>query len=130
MNFKLRPMCIPFLHQVAVMKLMQQRVLRYICRTCMICNESCEKPTFLFHNNLSIEDRNNINTYNYNLNHYDDTPLIINTRSRIDQLYENYTNYIVNRLDNLPFDNENELKTICFAGLFYCVIYIIYIIYT
>lgn len=98
--------------------------------TCMICNESCEKPTFSFHNNLSIEDINNIDTYNHNLNHYDNTNIIINTRSHIDQLYENYTNYIVNRLDNLPFDNENELKTICFAGLFYCAIYMIYIIYT
>ena len=98
--------------------------------TCMICNESCEKPTFSFRNNLSIEDRNNIDTYNHNLNHYDDTTIIINTRSPIDQLYENYTNYIVNRLDNLPFDNENELKTIFFAGLFYFVIYLFYIFYT
>ena len=100
-------------------------------KTCMICNETCEKPTFSFRKYLSIEDRRNINIYNRNLNnHYNNDIVIVNTPSRMDQLYENYTNYIVNRLDNLPFDNENELKTIVFAGFFYFIIYIIYIIYT
>lgn len=99
-------------------------------QTCMICNESCEKPTFSFCNDVNIEDRN-IDTFNHNLNNYDNTTtnIINNSRNRFDLLYENYTNYIVNRLDNLPFDNENELKTIFFSGLFYFVIYLVYIFY-
>tara|TARA_Y100000813_G_C24123968_1_gene334186 strand:- start:241 stop:552 length:312 start_codon:yes stop_codon:yes gene_type:complete len=100
--------------------------------TCMICNELCEKPTFFLHSNLSLQDRDNIDLYNNNLNNYiahDDDEHSQNFTPS-ERLYQHYINFIVNRLDNLPFDNENELKTIFFAGIFYISLYFLYIFYT
>lgn len=101
-------------------------------QTCMICNEPCEKPTFSFHSNLSDNDRKNMDIYNTNLNNFNipENNTILSPQTHIERLYQNYTEIIVNRLDNLPFDNENELKTIFFAGLFYVALYVCYIFYT
>ena len=105
-------------------------------QTCMICNEPCEKPSFSFHRNLSVNDRNNMDIYNTNLNNFNlpnieniSQNIIMSPISPIDRLYQNYTEIIVNRLDNLPFDNENEAKTIFFAGIFFCIMYVSFIFY-
>ena len=88
--------------------------------------------TFFLHSNLSLQDRDNIDLYNNNLNNYiahDDDEHSQNFTPS-ERLYQHYINFIVNRLDNLPFDNENELKTIFFAGIFYISLYFLYIFYT
>jgi len=102
--------------------------------TCMICNESCEKPTFRTHGNISFCDRDHIDLYNNNLNNIIDNNDDNNDNNDLfhtpsERLYQHYIEFIVNRLDNLPFDNENELKTIFVAGIFYISIYILYIFY-
>ena len=73
----------------------------------------------------------NTNLNNFNLNNTENISenIIMSNISPIDRLYQNYTEIIINRLDNLPFDNENELKTIFFAGLFYFAVYICYVFF-
>lgn len=108
--------------------------------TCMICNEPCFKPTFSFYRELNDKQRDSIDVYNNNYRnnyqHFITNQLMINNQpvqlenyTPAERFYQNYTEFIVNRLDNLPFDNENEAKTIFFAGIFFCIIYVSFIFY-
>ena len=81
-------------------------------KTCIICHENCEKP--LRYNNKTPTRRHTLIRR-------------INNRRRLNNVrtYPPDTRYIHDYISRIPFDNENELKTILCAWIFGFIGYLV-----
>ena len=86
-------------------------------QTCIICHKKCNKP---YKNGLlsAIQRRN---TYNTRYTNIGTRYIQIPNHLRQQELIEEY-------IRRIPFDNENELKTLLFIGIVILILYFFFML--
>ena len=86
-------------------------------QTCIICHKKCNKP---YKNGLlsAIQRRN---TYNTRYTNIGTRYIQIPNHLRQQELIEEY-------IRRIPFDNENELKTLLFIGIIILILYFFFML--
>ena len=86
-------------------------------QTCIICHKECNKP---YKNGLlsAIQRRN---TYNTRYTNIGTRYIQIPDHLRQQELIEEY-------IRRIPFDNENELKTLLFIGIIILILYFFFML--
>ena len=87
-------------------------------QTCIICHKKCSKP---YKNGLLSAIQRRRYTYNTRYTNIGTRYIEIPNHLRRQELIEEY-------LQRIPFDNENELKTLLLIGITIIILYYIYVI--